>query len=177
MSHWVEVIRGYQALQQYSGERHENVHETNLKDGSWNLSNYNLNYLTHVITFQHCILCFTIRDLILQALTQHRENSTATCTILSSGADLAALLSSQTYAKPEFMGPQNRRDGKHSDAMIQYFRALHDNTQNAMHCLTLYHGTREFIKQRVATRCLYRTNNCMQWRSESTMVFRFKLLV
>jgi len=42
MSHWVEQIRRYGALQQYSAERHDQVHKTNLKDG-WNTSNHNLN--------------------------------------------------------------------------------------------------------------------------------------
>jgi len=44
------------------------------------------------------------------------------------------------------MGPQNRRDGKHPDAMIKDFRALLDNTQDATHRLAIYWGTREFIK-------------------------------
>jgi len=110
MSHWVEQIRRYGALQQYSAEKHEQAHKTNLKDG-WNTSNHNLNYLPQVITFQRRILCFELRKLNLQALAQHRENSAATCKVLPSGADLAAPLSSQSYAKPEFMGPQNRRDG------------------------------------------------------------------
>jgi len=33
MSHWVEQIRRYGALQQYSAERHEQAHKMNLKDG------------------------------------------------------------------------------------------------------------------------------------------------
>jgi len=110
MSHWVEHIRRYSALQQYSALRHEQAHTMNLKDG-WNASNHNLNYLPQVITFQRRILCFEIRELNLQALAQRRENSAATCQVLSSGADLAAPLSSQSYAKPEFTGPQNRHDG------------------------------------------------------------------
>ena len=105
MSHWVEQIRRYGALQQYSAERHEQAHKTNLKDG-WNTSNHNLNYLPQVITFQRRILCFEIRELNLQALAQRRENSVATCKVLPSGADLAAPQSPQSYAKPEFMGPQ-----------------------------------------------------------------------
>ena len=44
------------------------------------------------------------------------------------------------------MGPQNRRDGKHPDAMIKDFRALLDNTQDATHRAAIYSGTREFIK-------------------------------
>jgi len=104
MSHWVEQIRRYGALQQYSAERHEQAHKTNLKDG-WNASNHNLNYLPQVITFQRRILCFEIRELNLQALAQPRENSVAACKVLPSGADLAAPLGYQSYAKPEFMGP------------------------------------------------------------------------
>ena len=121
MSCWAKQIRRYGALQQYSAERHEQAHKTNLKD-SWNASNHNLNYLPQVITFQHRILCFEIRELNLQALAQHWENSAAACKVFPSGADLAAPLSSQSYAKPEFMGPQNRRDGKHPDTMIKDFR-------------------------------------------------------
>jgi len=78
MSHWVENIGCYVALQQYSAERHEEVHKTNLKDG-WNASNHNLNYLPQVITFQRLIICFEIRELDIQALAQHRENSAAPC--------------------------------------------------------------------------------------------------
>jgi len=107
-------------LQQYSAKRHEQAHKTNLKDG-WNASNHNLNYLPQVITFQHRILCFEIGELNLQALAQRRENSAASCKVLPSGADLAAPLGSQSYAKPEFMRPQNRPDGKHPDAMIKTF--------------------------------------------------------
>jgi len=59
MSHWVEQICRYGALQQYSAERHEQAHETNLKD-SWNTSNGNLNYLPQVITIQRHILSFGI---------------------------------------------------------------------------------------------------------------------
>jgi len=38
MSHWVEQIRRYRALQQYSAERHKQAHQTNLEAG-WNVSN------------------------------------------------------------------------------------------------------------------------------------------
>jgi hypothetical protein len=127
MSRWAEQVRREGVLQQYSVERHDQAPKTNLKD-SWNASNNNLNYLPQVITFQHRILCFEIRELNLQSLAQHRENSAAACNILLSGADLAALLSPQSYAKPEFMGPQNRCDGRHPDAMIKDFSALLDNT-------------------------------------------------
>jgi hypothetical protein len=123
------------------------AHKMNLKDG-WNASNHNLNYLPQVITFQSRILCCEIRELNLQALAQRRENSAATCKVLPTGADLAAALSSQSYAKPEFMGPQNCRDGKHPDAMIKHFRALLDNTQDATHRVTIYNGTREFLKHK-----------------------------
>jgi len=147
MSHWAEQIRRYGALQQYSAERHEQAHKTNLKDG-WNASNHNLNYLPQVITFQLRILCFEIRELNLLALAQRSENSAAACKVFPSGADLAAPLSSQSYAKPEFMGPQNRRDGMHPDAMIKDFRALLDDTQDATHRVAIYSGTREFIKHK-----------------------------
>jgi hypothetical protein len=132
-------------LQQYSAERHEQAHKMNLKDG-WNASNHNHNYLPQVITFPRCILCFKVRELNFQALAQRRENSAAACKVLPSSADLAAPLSLQSYAKPEFMGPQNCRDGKHPDAMIKDFRALLDNTQDATHRVAIYSGTREYIK-------------------------------
>jgi hypothetical protein len=145
MSHWVEQIRRYGALQQYSAERHEHAHKTNLKD-RWNASNHNLNYLPQVISFQRCILCFEIRGHNLQALAQRRENSAAASKVLPSGADLASPLGSLLYAKPEFMGPQNRSDGRHPDNMIKDFTALLDNTQDAMHRVAIYSDTREFIK-------------------------------
>ena len=69
MSHWAEQICQYGALQEYSAERHDQALKTNLKDG-WNASNYNLNYLPQVITFQRHILCFEIRQLTLAALAQ-----------------------------------------------------------------------------------------------------------
>jgi hypothetical protein len=172
MSHWVVQICQYGALQQYSTERHEQAHKTNLKD-SWNASNHNLNYLPQVITIQHRILCFEIRELNLQALAQCRENSAASCKVLPSGADLAAPRSSQSYMKPEVIGPQNRRDGMHPDGMIKDFRALHDNTQDATHRMTIYNGTWEFLKLRVVTRHIYRMNNCTQWSTVFTMVVRF----
>jgi hypothetical protein len=84
----------------------------------------------------------------LQALAQRWENSAAAFKVFPSGADRAAPLSSQSYAKPEFMGPQNCRDGKHPDAMIKDFRALLDNTQDAMHRAAIYSSTREFLKHR-----------------------------
>jgi len=144
ISHWVEHICRYGALLQNSAKRYEQAHKTNLKDG-WNASNHNPNYLLQVITFQCRILCFEIRECNLQALAQHRENSAGTCKVLPSGDDLAAPLSSQSYAKPEFIEPQNRHDGKHPDAMIKDFRALRDNTQHATHHVTIYNGLREFL--------------------------------
>jgi len=147
MSHWAEQIRRSGALQQYSAERHQQAHKMNLKDG-WNASNHNLNYLPQVITFQRRILCFEIRELNLLALAQRSENSAAACKVFPSGADLAAPLSSQSYAEPKFMGPQNRRDGMHPDAMIKDFRALLDNTQDATHRVAIYSGTREVIKHK-----------------------------
>jgi hypothetical protein len=144
MSHWAEQIRRYGALQQYSAERHEQEHKTNYKDG-WIASNHNLNYLPQVITFQRRNLCFEIRELNLLAFAQRRENSAAACIVFPSSDDLAAPLSSQSYAKPEFMGPQNRHDGKHPDAIIKDFRALLDNTQDATHRAAIHSGTREFI--------------------------------
>jgi len=132
MSHWAEQIRRYGALQQYSAERHEEAHETNLKDG-WNTSNHNLNYLPQVITFHRRILCFEMREHNLHALASHRENCAATAKVLRSGADLAAALSAQSYAEPELMRPQHRHDGKHPDAMVKDFRPLLNNAQDATH--------------------------------------------
>jgi hypothetical protein len=147
MSHWVEQIRRYGALQQFCAERYEQAHKTNLKDG-WNASNHNHNYLLQVITFQRRILCFRIRELNLQALAQRRENSAANCKVLLSGVGLAAPMGSQPYVTPELMGPQNHCDGKHLDVMIKYFRALLDNTQGATHRMAIYSGARKFIKHK-----------------------------
>jgi hypothetical protein len=72
MSRWVKQIRRYEALQQYSAERHEEANKMNLKD-SWNASNHNLNYPQQVITFQRHIRDFEIRELNLEALAQRRE--------------------------------------------------------------------------------------------------------
>jgi len=151
MSHQAEQIRWYGALQQYSAERHEQAHKPNLKDG-WNAPNHNLNYLPQVLTYQRRILCFEIRKLNLQALAQRRVISAAACIVLPSGADPAAPLSPQSYATPEFMGPQNRCDGKHRDAVIEDFRALLDNTQDPTHCAAIYGGTREFIQHKSLTK-------------------------
>jgi hypothetical protein len=84
----------------------------------------------------------------MQTLAQRRENSAAACKVLPSGADLAAPLGSQSYVKPEVMGPQNRRDGKHPDAILKDVRSLLDNTQDAMHRVAIYCGTQEFNKHK-----------------------------
>ena len=147
MSHWVEQICRYRDLQQYSAERHELAHHTNLKD-SWNTSNHNLNYLPQVITFQRRIVCFEMRQLNLQALAQHRENSAAACKVPPSAAELAAPLSSQSYVKAEFVGPQNCRNGKHPDAMMRDFRALLDNAQEATCHVAIFSGMQEFFKHK-----------------------------
>jgi hypothetical protein len=139
MSHWVEQIRRHTVLQQYSVVRDEQAHKTYLKD-CWKVSNQNLNYLQQVSTIHRHILCFVISELNLQALAQRQENSGATWTVLPFGADLADPVSSQSSAKPELMGPQNRCDGKHSDAMIKDFRALLDYTPDATHRMRLYTG-------------------------------------
>jgi len=49
---------------------------------------------------------------------------------------------------PEFIGPQNHRDGKHPEAMVKDCRALLNNTQDSMHRMTIYNGTWEFIKHK-----------------------------
>ena len=87
-----------------------------------------------------------MRECNIQALAQGRENSAAACKVRPSGADLAAPLSPQSYAKVEFMGPQNRHDGKHPEAMIKDFKALLDNTQDTTHSAAKYSGTREIIQ-------------------------------
>jgi hypothetical protein len=147
MFHWVEQIRRYEALQQYSAVRHEQTHKTNLKDG-WNVSNHYLNYLPQVTTSQRRILCFEIRERNLKSLAQRRDNSAAAPNVLPSGADLAAPLGSQSYVKPEFVGPQNRRHRKHPDAMIKGFRALLDNMQDTTLHATIYNGTLDFLKRK-----------------------------
>jgi len=142
MSHGVEEICRYGTLQQYSPKRHEQAHNPYLRD-CWNASNHNLNYLQQVITFQCCILCIEIRELNLQALAQHLENSAASCTVLSSCVVVAAPMTSRSYMKYELMGPQNCRDGKHPYAIIKDFRGLLDNTQDATHRVAIYSGMPE----------------------------------
>jgi hypothetical protein len=46
------------------------------------------------------------------------------------------------------MGPQNRPDREHSDAMIKDFRALLDNSQDAKHLMAIYSGTWQFVKHK-----------------------------
>jgi hypothetical protein len=94
MPHWVEQIRRYRVLQQYSAKRHDQAHHKNIKDG-WKAFNHNLNYLQQEITFQHLILCFETRELNLPALVQRWENSSGACKVLTSCADLAAPLGFQ----------------------------------------------------------------------------------
>jgi len=89
-----------------------------------------------------------ISELNLQTFTQHWVKRTAARKVLSSTADLAATLSSKSYAKPKFLWPQNHRNGKHSDAMIKDFGAYLDNTQDATHLVAIYIGMQEFIKNR-----------------------------
>jgi hypothetical protein len=119
----------------------------NIKD-SWNVSNHNLHYLPPVITSQRPILCFGLREHNVQALVQCWENSAAACKVLPSGADPATPLISQSYVKPEFMGPQNHQNGKNPDAMIKDFRRLLDKTYDTMHLVAIYSGTRELIKRK-----------------------------
>jgi hypothetical protein len=132
-------------LQNYSAGRHEQAHKTNLKDGG-NASNHNLNYPPQVITFQHHIVCFKIRELNVEYLTQRRENTAAACKVLPSGADVAAPLGPQSYVKPKFMRPQNCPDRKHSNTMIKDFRALLDNMQDATHRPAVYSNAWYCIK-------------------------------
>jgi hypothetical protein len=147
MSHCAEKDRQYRTFQHDLAEGYEQVHKRNLKYGR-NAANHNLNYLPQVITFQRRILFFEIRDLNVQALAPRQEKSTVACKVLRSGADLAAPLSPHSYAKPEFIGPQNSNDGKHPDAMIKDFRAVLDNTQDATQRTVIYSGTLECIKHK-----------------------------
>jgi hypothetical protein len=98
--------------------------------------------------FQRRILCFEVRKISLQALTQCWENSAGTFKVLPAGVDLSAPLSPQSYAKRESMRPQNRRDGKHPDVLITVFSALLDNTQDSPHRVAIYSGTWECIKHK-----------------------------
>ena len=147
MSYCAEQICQHGALHQYTAETHEQPHKTILKD-SLNAFNQSLNYLRQVITFQRRIHFFKIRELILQALAQCREASATDCKVPPSSADLAAPLSPQSYAKPEFMGLQNCRDGMNHDVMIKEFRALLDNMQDTKHRAAIYSGMRKFINHK-----------------------------
>jgi hypothetical protein len=86
-----------------------------------------------------------IRERNLQSLAYSQENTTATCNVLSFDVDLAATLSPQSYAMPEFLGPQNLSAGKLPDSMIKVFRALLDNMQDATHSVAIYNVMWEFI--------------------------------
>jgi len=46
------------------------------------------------------------------------------------------------------MGPHNRRDAKHPNAMIKDFRALLDNTPDALHRMVIDSGMQGFIKHK-----------------------------
>jgi hypothetical protein len=111
-----------------------------------NAFNQNLRYLPQVIAFQRRILCFEIRELNLKSLAQHQMISANSRKVLSSASDLAAPLSLQSYAKPEFVGPQNSNDEMYPNTMVKDYRALLDNTGNVMHCMVIYRGTRELIQ-------------------------------
>jgi len=119
----------------------------NLKDG-WYASNHNLNSLLQVFNSQRRILWVEIKELNLQALAQHRETSAAPCNVLPSSANPSAPLSSQSYAKPNFMGPQNCCDWNPPVTIIKDFRAVLGNMQDAMHHVTIYNGTQEFLKHK-----------------------------
>jgi len=159
MSHWVKQICWYGALQRYSAKRHEQVHKMHLNNG-WNTSNHILDDLPQVIIIQRRILCFKIRNLDLQALAQCWERSAATWNVITSGADLPAPLSSQSFAKSKFIGFQYRHNGSQPDAMIKNFRALLDNTQHATHLVTIYDGTWEFIKHKSRNK-MYISDNAL----------------
>jgi len=81
ISHRVEQMRSYGALQLHSAKRHEQVHETNLKDRR-NASNHNLNYLPDVSTILLCIRGFEIRELNIQRLHPRLENRTGAWIVL-----------------------------------------------------------------------------------------------
>jgi hypothetical protein len=44
------------------------------------------------------------------------------------------------------MGPQNRLDGQHCDAMIKIIRALLDNLQDTTHRVTMKNSRREILR-------------------------------
>jgi len=46
------------------------------------------------------------------------------------------------------MRPQDHTDGKHPDIMIKDFRALLDNTRDAIHHMAIYYSKREFLKHK-----------------------------
>jgi hypothetical protein len=114
----------------------------------WNAFNHILHYLPQVIAFQRRILCFDIRELNLESLTQRQMISATSRKVLSSASDLTVPLSLQPYAKPDFMGPQNSHDEKYPNTMVKDYRALLNNTGDVMHCVVIYRGTRELIKHK-----------------------------
>jgi hypothetical protein len=61
--------------------------------------------------------------------------------IPSSGADLAAPLTSQSHAKPEYRGPSNNHDEMHPDSIIEDFKALHNNTEDETNGVVIYSST------------------------------------
>ena len=63
-----------------------------------------------------------------------------------SGADLAASLISQSYAKLKFMGPPNSHDVNHPDALIKDFRAVLQDMQDSMHHVAQSRGWRDFFQ-------------------------------
>jgi len=66
------------------------------------------------------------------------------------------------------MGPQNRGDGKHPEAMIKDFRALLDFMQDTTHRTAIYSGTQEIIKHKsfnklyISDEQLYTLELCIQ---------------
>ena len=105
MSHWVEQILQYRALQQSSTERHEQAHKMNLTDGG-NASNHNLNYLQHVITFQRRIHFIEISKVNLETLAHRWVIIAVTCKVFLSGADLAVPSAPSDMCSPNSWDPQ-----------------------------------------------------------------------
>jgi hypothetical protein len=89
MSHWVRHIRRYGAFHLCSADRQEQANNTNLND-YWHAPHQIYDYFLQVITFQHRILYIEIRELNLQSLAQHWENSTGGWQLHAAGPDLAA---------------------------------------------------------------------------------------
>jgi hypothetical protein len=100
------------------------------------------------MTSQHHSLYIKIRELNLQALEQHVVKRAAPPIVFTSSVELAAPQSSQSYVKHKFMGPQYCHDGQHPDAIIKDFKALLNNTQDAMHRVAIHSSTWEIINYR-----------------------------